>query len=73
MISLWFILASSNASVVLRGIKNSLPLLLFEGWGLNFATWDGKDGLGRQVASGVYLVRMAAGKFRQVRKMVLLK
>jgi hypothetical protein len=35
--------------------------------------WDGKDEIGRQVASGVYLVRMEAGKFRQVRKMVLLK
>ncbi|MDA0744993.1 MAG: cohesin domain-containing protein [bacterium] len=37
------------------------------------AVWDGKDRLGRQVASGIYLVRMQAGTFTQVRKMVLLK
>ncbi|MDA0744994.1 MAG: right-handed parallel beta-helix repeat-containing protein [bacterium] len=37
------------------------------------AVWDGKDRLGRQVASGIYLVRLEAGTFTQVRKMVLLK
>jgi flagellar hook assembly protein FlgD len=36
-------------------------------------TWDGKDEIGRQVASGIYLVRMKTGIFKQVRKMVLLK
>ncbi len=36
-------------------------------------TWDGKDAGGRQVASGIYLVRMAAGEFSEVKKMVLLK
>jgi flagellar hook assembly protein FlgD len=36
-------------------------------------TWDGRDEVGRQVASGIYLVRMAAGAFTSVEKMVLLK
>jgi hypothetical protein len=35
--------------------------------------WDGKDSRGRQVSSGVYLVRMAAGEFSDVKKVLLLK
>jgi hypothetical protein len=37
------------------------------------AAWDGKDARGRQVASGIYLVRMQASEFTQVRKILLLK
>ncbi len=35
--------------------------------------WDGRDGSGRKVGSGVYFYKVEAGDFRQVRKMVLLK
>ncbi len=36
-------------------------------------TWDGKDAVGRQVASGMYLYRMEAGQFTAVKRMTFLK
>ncbi len=35
--------------------------------------WDGKNNLGTQVASGVYLYRLEAGNFVKARKMLLIK
>lgn len=35
--------------------------------------WNGKDNFGRNVASGVYLYRLQAGEFLQVRKLTLLR
>ena len=37
------------------------------------ATWDGKDQLGRQVASGIYLYRLLANDYAASRRMMLLK
>ncbi len=36
-------------------------------------TWDGTNNRGERVASGVYFYRIVAGKYRDTRKMVLLK
>ncbi|MBD3367314.1 MAG: T9SS type A sorting domain-containing protein, partial [Candidatus Eisenbacteria bacterium] len=36
-------------------------------------TWDGRDGAGRSVSSGVYFVRLSGKGAQQVRKMTLLK
>ena len=36
-------------------------------------TWDGRDALGREVSSGIYVLRMQANGFEQMRKMLLLK
>lgn len=41
--------------------------------GVHEVVWDGTSQQGVQMASGVYFIRMAAGKFNQVRKMILLK
>ena len=41
--------------------------------GFHQLAWDGRDQQGRATASGVYLVRLAAGDFSQVRKIMLLR
>ena len=35
--------------------------------------WDGRDEVGRQTASGIYLYRLDAGKFSAIKRMTLLK
>ena len=35
--------------------------------------WDGRDDLGREVATGIYFYRLSAGKFHAVRRMVLVR
>ena len=35
--------------------------------------WNGRDNKGKDVASGIYLYRLKAGEFIQIRKMILMK
>ncbi len=41
--------------------------------GFKSVYWDGRDDRGRQVAAGVYLYELNAGKFHATRKMVMMK
>ena len=43
------------------------------GAGARAITWDGKDAAGHDVGSGIYLYRLETDRFRQTRKMALLK
>ncbi len=40
--------------------------------GHHYSHWNGRDGAGRKVAAGVYLVRMEADGFKAVRKVVII-
>jgi hypothetical protein len=44
-----------------------------QGFGPHEVQWNGTDHLGNKVGSGVYFYRLEAGKFKQSRKMLLLK
>ncbi|MCK5148322.1 PKD domain-containing protein [bacterium] len=51
-------------------------VMLFDGVvmpGMFEATWDGRDSMGNEVASGIYIVHMKAGDFQEQRKMLLLR
>jgi len=41
--------------------------------GYGSVTWDGTDGNGNPVPSGVYFYRMTAEEFSKVRKMLLIR
>ncbi len=40
---------------------------------LVITTWDGKDEFGKNIASGIYLYKMKAGKYSSAKKMILMK
>jgi flagellar hook assembly protein FlgD len=37
------------------------------------AVWDGRNGLGQEVRSGIYFVRLEAGSYSKTRKVVLIR
>lgn len=41
--------------------------------GIHVMEWDGTNDYGQQMTSGIYFVRLQAGRFNQTRKMILLK
>jgi hypothetical protein len=57
-------------------VSGSFVIRLDEGSrdrGPHVVKWDGRDGQGRQVGSGVYFCTLVAGKTRITKKMILLK
>ena len=71
--------AVPNAGDVKLAIYNALGQRIAvlaqgrRGAGYYRAVWDGRDEIGREVASGIYFVRMSAEGFTAVRKMMVLK
>jgi hypothetical protein len=72
-----FSLASSmRVSVAIYDVKGALVRTLVDETmtaGDHSAHWDGMDRAGRTAASGIYFVRMVAGSYNEVRKIVMLK
>jgi len=72
-----FSLASSAAvSIAIYDVKGALVKTLVDETmpaGEHSARWNGVDEQGRSAASGIYFVRMVAGSYSQVRKILMLK
>lgn len=73
-----FAVPASGARVTLavHGIDGRLVRTLIPGLqlaGRQVAAWDGKDQRGRQVASGVYIVRLEVARTTQMHKITLLE
>ncbi len=68
--------ANSNVNLSiynLRGQKIRLLVTANMAAGIYAIQWDGKNDHGQNVASGLYLCRLAAGNFAETNKMLLLK
>ncbi|OGG44698.1 MAG: hypothetical protein A3F84_28760 [Candidatus Handelsmanbacteria bacterium RIFCSPLOWO2_12_FULL_64_10] len=67
---------ASNVSLVVYNILGQQVRVLVngaQGPGYHTAVWDGRDEAGRMAATGVYIYRLQAGAFSQIRKMILAK
>jgi hypothetical protein len=65
-----------NVRLVVYDVRGARVKTLVSGampGGRHTVEWDGRNGRGEQVASGVYFARIAIGQFRATRKMVLLR
>jgi hypothetical protein len=67
---------SRAARLAIYDTQGRLVRVLFRGvasMGENRFEWDGKNGQGQLVGSGIYFYKLTAGDYRQTRKMLLLK
>jgi len=66
----------ANVSLVVYNILGQQVRTLVsgaQGPGVHSVVWDGRDEAGRQMSTGVYIYRLQAGAFAQVKKMILAK
>jgi len=66
--------STEKVKIAVYNVNGQLIRILFDGLqsaGRHVVQWGGKTENGYQVASGIYLVRMEAGAFKTVKKMVL--
>ncbi|RKY60753.1 MAG: hypothetical protein DRP95_03840, partial [Candidatus Latescibacterota bacterium] len=67
---------ASQVKLMIYDVLGRKIRTLEDGWqeaGVYVAKWDGTDSKGNPVGSGVYLVRLEAGSYHKVRKMVLVQ
>ena len=67
---------ASNVSLVVYNLLGQQVRRLVsgvQGAGYHTAVWDGRDEAGRMAATGVYIYRLQAGAFTQVKKMLFAK
>ncbi len=67
---------TADISLTIYDILGNKVRTMLEGkvsTGVHSVVWNGKDALGRQVASGQYFYKIEAGEFTSTKKMLLLK
>ena len=67
---------AGEARLVIYDLLGRTVVVLADGHreaGYHHISWDGRDEMGRQAGSGVYLLRLEAGGWAQVRKMTLMR
>jgi len=67
---------ASNVKIDIYSVNGQLINTVtneFFGAGQNSVSWDGVDGEGRPVASGLYFYKMKAGRYTSTKKMILMK
>ena len=66
----------ADAELSVYNLAGQRVVKLVDGWrkaGAHTLRWDGRDGGGRELASGVYLYRLTAGVRVRTRRMLLLR
>ncbi len=67
---------SGNVKMKIYNVLGQEVVTLVDGYfetGRHLVTWNGRDALGRQVASGMYIYRLEAGKVSRTKKMLFVK
>lgn len=67
---------SGKVSLNIYTVRGELVRVLVDGYqdvGVRYVAWDGCDGRGRNVSSGIYFYTLKGGEYRSTRKMVFLQ